>query len=174
MELQPQAGGVVIVPMSREEFEALPDLPQAEWWDGCCVVTGNKYQHGQAVASLAVLLHAAVPSTVGVAIAVSWRLADAEFVPDLVVVRKPVGDVTLSDPPILGVEVLSPSTRHIDLGLKRARYAEAGLPWYWIVDLERSELIVLRNEAGVFVEVERFTQGTTTAPFATTIDVAAL
>lgn len=174
MELQPQAGGVVMVPMSREDFEALPDLPHAEWWDGCCVVTGNKYQHGQAVANLTVLMHAAIPKSDGLAIAVSWRLPDAEFVPDIVVVRKPVGDVKLSEPPILGVEVLSPSTRHIDLGLKRVRYAIAGLAWYWIVDLDHHELIVLRNDDGEFVEVERFSRGTTAAPYQVALDVASL
>jgi Uma2 family endonuclease len=70
--------------------------------------------------------------------------------------------------------VLSPSTRHIDLGLKRARYAEAGLPWYWIVDLEHAELIVLRNDNGHFEEEERVTRGATTAPFSLKIDVSTL
>lgn len=38
--------------------------------------------------------------------------------------------------PLLAVEVLSPSTRHIDLTLKRARYEAAGTPQYWVVDHE--------------------------------------
>jgi Uma2 family endonuclease len=84
------------------------------------------------------------------------------------------GREKLSAAPILGIELLSPSTRHIDLGLKRVRYAEAGLEWYWIVDLDGGELIVLRNDNGEFVEVERISNGTTSAPFEITLDVAAL
>jgi Uma2 family endonuclease len=156
MDLQPKAGGIVMAPMSRAEFEALPDLPHAEWWDGCCVVTGNVYEHGRAVANLT-------------------ALPDAEFVPDLVVVREPVdAKAKLRAAPILGIEILSPSTRHIDLGLKRARYAEAGLAWYWIADLERGELIVLRNDDGRFIDVERVREGTTTAPFEVSLNVSAL
>ncbi len=30
--------------------------------------------------------------------------------------------------------MLSPSTRHIDLGLKRSRYEAAGCPSYWVID----------------------------------------
>lgn len=32
------------------------------------------------------------------------------------------------------MEILSPSTRHIDLGLKRSRYEAAGCPSYWVID----------------------------------------
>ncbi len=51
--------------------------------------------------------------------------------------------------------MLSPSNREADLVIKRAKYARAGLPWYWVVDLVAQELIVLRNEAGELVEVQR-------------------
>src|ERR1700693_5133838 len=38
--------------------------------------------------------------------------------------------------PTLVVEVLSPSTAHLDRGRKMKLYAEHGVPYYWIVDLE--------------------------------------
>jgi hypothetical protein len=38
MDLRAPAGGVLVVPMSREEFEALPEMHHTEWWDGACVV----------------------------------------------------------------------------------------------------------------------------------------
>ena len=41
MDLRAPAGGVLIVPMSREEFDELPEMPHTEWWDGACVVTGG-------------------------------------------------------------------------------------------------------------------------------------
>ena len=38
--------------------------------------------------------------------------------------------------PLLVVEVLSPSTARYDRGLKRRSYQKAGVPEYWIVDVE--------------------------------------
>ena len=50
-------------------------------------------------------------------------------------------------------EVLSTSTAHRDLGTKRATYQAAGVPWYWVVDLEHRELIVYRlTEAGYVLD----------------------
>ena len=37
---------------------------------------------------------------------------------------------------LLAVEVLSPSTARFDRGLKRRRYQRAGIPEYWVVDLD--------------------------------------
>jgi len=42
--------------------------------------------------------------------------------------------------PDLVVEILSPSTRSRDRGIKRRRYATAGVPHYWIVDPRSREL----------------------------------
>ncbi len=39
--------------------------------------------------------------------------------------------------PIVVVEVLSPSTKSIDLNEKRAEYVKRGIPEYWIVDPDR-------------------------------------
>jgi Uma2 family endonuclease len=44
------------------------------------------------------------------------------------------GDTRLTGLPDLAVEVLSPSTRHHDLGTKRRTYGQLGLPELWIVD----------------------------------------
>jgi Uma2 family endonuclease len=55
--------------------------------------------------------------------------------PDVVVARK--ADITprgLAAPPLLVVEVLSPSTRRSDLVRKKQIYADAGCPHYWVVD----------------------------------------
>ena len=58
--------------------------------------------------------------------------------PDLVyVARERLGIVAergIEGAPDLVVEVLSPSTRGRDRGLKMRRYAAAGVPHYWIVD----------------------------------------
>lgn len=55
--------------------------------------------------------------------------------PDLLVARRSdVGDRPISAPLLLAVEVLSPSTRSVDLLLKRGVYAESGVDAYWVVD----------------------------------------
>lgn len=49
---------------------------------------------------------------------------------------------------MLAVEVLSPTTRHLDLYLKRARYEAAGCPSCWVVDPDVPALIVWRLDGG--------------------------
>ena len=58
----------------------------------------------------------------------------------------------LEGPPLLAIEVLSPSTRRIDLGSKRLAYEAAGLPAYWLVDPDVPSLTVLELDAGRYVE----------------------
>jgi len=176
---RPPAGGVVVVPMSRMEFDALPEMPHAEWWDGACVVTGTTRRHARAVVRLgAMIADATSAHTLEVGSGAGWRLPDAEFAPDLFVARPGPPDELLTQPPVLAVEVLSPSTRHIDLGRKRELYASGGLEWYWVVDLGRNELTILRNVGGAsadgLVEIQRFGTGTTVGPVEITVDVAAL
>ena len=60
---------------------------------------------------------------------------DTEVQPDILVApRAQFTERDLPAPPLLAVEVLSPSTRRVDLLLKRDRYEEAGIASYWIVD----------------------------------------
>ena len=50
----------------------------------------------------------------------------------------------VEDPPTLVVEILSLSTARIDLGRKRALYAEHGVPWYWLVDPDARTIEALK------------------------------
>jgi Uma2 family endonuclease len=56
----------------------------------------------------------------------------------------------IEKPPLLVVEILSPSTRHFDLGAKSRRYAELGVLHYWIVDPEAKRLQCYRSVDGAF------------------------
>jgi Uma2 family endonuclease len=175
MDLRPPTGGVLVVPMSRSEFDALPQLHHTEWWDGACVVTGTTRRHGRAITSIAAaLITATQGQQLDVLSGTGWRLPSAEFVPDLVVTATAPDSPALLEVPLLIVEVLSASTRHVDRGRKRELYGEAGLPWYWLVDLVANTLVVLRNDGGVFVEVQRVTSGTTHAPISITVAVGDL
>lgn len=60
--------------------------------------------------------------------------------------------------PVLVVEVTSPATRGMDLGEKAEEYRQAGVPEYWVVDLETEEVTAHTRGAGGW-EVERWKAG---------------
>lgn len=74
------------------------------------------------------------------------------FVPDLLVVAdaETVSRRGIERPPLLVVEILSPSTRGQDRGVKAQRYAELGVLHYWIVDPEATRVECYRLADGVF------------------------
>jgi Uma2 family endonuclease len=50
----------------------------------------------------------------------------------------------------IAVEVVSPEGRSRDLEVKRAEYAQAGIPEYWIVEPEARQVLVLILDAGSY------------------------
>lgn len=77
---------------------------------------------------------------------------------------------------LLAVEV-SVSSRRIDLGVKAAIYARAGVQEYWVLDVEGRTLIVHRAPgADGYADVERFGEDATVTArsVALTVPVAAL
>jgi len=77
------------------------------------------------------------------------------FEPDLLVVADPahISKRGIEKPPLLVVEILSPSTRNVDRGIKSTRYAELGVRHYWIVDPDEQRLECFRLAAGEFALV---------------------
>jgi Uma2 family endonuclease len=53
-------------------------------------------------------------------------------------------------------EVLSPTTRSHDQRIKRPLYAQAGVKWMWVVDVDAKTLVVSRNEGGRWLELGVF------------------
>jgi len=82
---------------------------------------------------------------------------DDAYQPDVVFVAKDgkarVERDGVHGPPDLVVEVLSPSTRRLDLRDKSAVYASSGVREGWFVDLEIDEVRIVRWEAGAEAEV---------------------
>jgi Uma2 family endonuclease len=74
------------------------------------------------------------------------------LVPDIVVVADPshVTSRAIEGPPLLVVEILSPSTRHVDRGVKARRYAELGVEHYWIVDPDEGRVECHRRAGAAF------------------------
>lgn len=162
-------------PMTRAELDALPeDGRRHELIDGTLVVTpAPGFGHQVVVTRLWALLDAACPEGLCVLVApFDVALADDTVVePDLLVA--PVGAFTerdLPSAPLLAVEVLSPSTRLYDLNLKKARYAAAGCPSYWVVDPDRPSLTAWYLRGGEYVQVGH-AAGTQPARPATPYDV---
>jgi Uma2 family endonuclease len=89
--------------------------------------------------------------------------------PDLIVIE-PVGRDRLPHTALLVIEVASTS-RSRDLG-KASVYAAGGVSEYWIVDIDRDEVLVHREPSdAAYASVERFKPGDTIGPL---IDIAAV
>ncbi|MFT4087927.1 MAG: Uma2 family endonuclease [Gordonia sp. (in: high G+C Gram-positive bacteria)] len=126
-------------PFAPEQLAEMPDDGHRyELIDGILVVSpAPKQLHQIVVGELFVALRSACPAEARVLIAPFDVALDAETIvqPDLLVARKTdLTEKNLPGAPLLAVEVLSPSTRALDLSLKKRRYADAGCPHYWIVD----------------------------------------
>lgn len=106
-------------------------------------------------------------------------LADDTVVePDvLVAMRADFGAKNLPAVPLLVVEVLSPTTRLIDLNLKKERYERAGIASYWTVDPAELRLTVYELRDGEYelqVDVVGRESWTAATPFTVTVVPASL
>lgn len=132
---------MVTMPVSRpltiEDFEAIRDAAddghRYELVDGSLIVTPSPARvHQRVVSRLLRLLAQTNPAPARFEVLVApfdVRLGSLTVVqPDVLVVDDS------GETPVLAVEVLSPSTRHLDIGLKWSRYAAGGIPHYWVVD----------------------------------------
>jgi Uma2 family endonuclease len=73
---------------------------------------------------------------------------ERHFEPDLLFVKTGhlhrLGEVALTGPADLVIEILSPATRDYDLGEKREAYAAGGVPEYWMIDARVKRFLVDR------------------------------
>ncbi len=124
---------------TSRDLEAMPDDGNRyELIDGALVVTPSPSRRHQGVSER---LHSALTSACPEGLRVLFApldfviAEDTALQPDLVVVDAAVvRDERAPLRPHLVVEILSPSTRLLDLHVKRERYASAGVPSYWMVD----------------------------------------
>jgi Uma2 family endonuclease len=142
---------------SRRDLESMPDDGRRyELVDGALIVTpAPSRAHQRAAAALYDTLRSAAPGEFLVLFAPVDVVVGEDTVlqPDLLVVRdEEFRDETLPVRPLLAVEILSPSTRHLDLSLKLARYETAGCPSYWVLDPEEGSLMAWEMTDGRYVE----------------------
>lgn len=150
MTADPHAPGL----LSLEQWCALGEdtSARAELQEGVLIVSQRpRLDHQNAILRLGSALLAQVPTGLVVTpepeVVIDPNTPATVRVPDLAVHRG--GDAARLSAAEVSViiEILSPGTRRVDLVLKRSEYAEAGIPHYWIVDLDsrRLELLELRD-----------------------------
>jgi Uma2 family endonuclease len=162
------------------DLDAMPDDGKRyELIGGAIVMTPAPLPVHQRVSrELFVLLREACPPGHEVFYAaIDYDLPGGDRVePDLIVVpHTTVGTKRLKGPALLVVEIVSPGSTTNDLVTKRAAYAEAGVPAYWIVDPAKGHILALRLVDGAY-EAYADTDGPVTLdwPVAVSFTVAEL
>lgn len=142
-------------PFTVHDLEAAPDDGNRwELIDGTLLVSpAPSYEHQTVAFELGIRLRMACPADLRVLLApFAVRPNDTtELQPDVLVFRR--DDVTskhLPLAPLLAVEVVSPSTKAIDLTLKKSAYEVLGVPSYWVVDPLELVLTVFELDATTF------------------------
>ncbi len=136
-----------------EDYEALPDDVRAEYVDGRVHVNPRPTRvHQRVVHRLARMIEDSCEiAGVEVVVEWAWKPSGDEFSPDVLVVPPTDEDVRFTGTPLLVVEVLSTNRAH-DLVTKAFKYAEAGLPRYWVVDPGDRTVTEFELVDGAFVE----------------------
>lgn len=167
-----------------EELQAIPDEAHHhyELIEGQILMSpGPNLRHQMCVLNLAVALRAAASADLQVIISPFDFAPERGTVlrPDVLVVRRGSTEWQRTiAPPVLAIEVISPSGRTTDTVTKRELYARFGVAHYWIVDpAEPSVLTLERTADGAYAEAGR-AQGSeplsVERPFALTVVPSAL
>ena len=179
-------GNVTTLPRGRaythQDLATMPDDGRRyELVDGTLIVTpAPSRRHQQALLTLTLLLAERCPEHLELLFApFDVTLAeDTVLQPDLLIAPKDqFTERDLPVPPLLVVEIRSPSTRHIDLSLKHARYEAVGCPSYWVIDPDEPAVTVWEIDRGAYVERVHLVgdeEGTVTAPYAVSLNPARL
>jgi len=155
------------IPMSREEYFDLPEgPPRHEWCRGEAIEMSEAIPaHQRAVWRLLQALNdafehrglEALPS-LELNMPYSVRIPDIALVPQL-----ELDVVHVHTPPLVAVEILSPSTRRTDLNAKADEYADFGAGQYWIVDIDIPSITVQQNLNGNWITTAILTRQYPTA-----------
>jgi Uma2 family endonuclease len=146
-------------PLTVSDLERTPDDGRRyELVDGVLIVSpAPAILHQVVLHELAVLLQATLPDDLGIVPGPGLRMSDiTELIPDLTVVRRAaLAGVRLTEPPLLAVEVRSPSTALFDMNTKRAVYERFGIASYWVVvpDREKPSVVVFDLSNGTYKQI---------------------
>ncbi|HKN95760.1 MAG TPA: Uma2 family endonuclease [Pseudonocardiaceae bacterium] len=173
--------------MSLDDWAALPEdtSHHYELVEGVLQVSPRPASdHQWALTELAYQLRGQLPTELvalpEVEVVLAPQLPATVRTPDLVVVPRSVAVTSptryQSDDVLLAVEVISPGSRERDEVTKLYEYSEAGIPGYWLVDLEDQVSLTAYLLVDGEYEVVGKGGGTVplTEPVAVTVDMGAL
>ncbi|MEV6800183.1 Uma2 family endonuclease [Micromonospora rifamycinica] len=154
---------------TTDDLDALPeDGRRRELLDGVLILPASPTRIHQTIAMrLGVALEEECPDDFDVTQAVEVRInRTRSFIPDVLVTTSTAAarEPSRYEPHevVLAVEIVSPSTRSIDRVLKPTLYAQAGIPFYWRIEVEDDGLVVhtYRIDAvnEVYLETGRWTK----------------
>lgn len=150
-----QAQGHLGRPATWDDLQTIPsDSYRYEVLDGVLLASpAPGLAHQLAVTAMYDLLRQACPDELYVGLA-PYDFTSGETTvlePDLFVARlAELGEKRATRPPLLAVEVVSPSSHKVDRGSKRLAYEELGVASYWVVDpIQRSVLVLERAGSGL-------------------------
>lgn len=142
--------------MTWEELEQLPEeiAEQIELWDGRVVwLRRGPSEHQRFTVRMRNAIERCARKSMSEQPEACWQV-DVEtnvfldtngksnfLTPDFLVFRclpSPFQDVRAPDTLLVG-EVLSPTNTQTDVEAKKARYADAGIPWYWEITLAQAK-----------------------------------
>ncbi|QYN33090.1 Uma2 family endonuclease [Pseudonocardia sp. DSM 110487] len=153
------------------EFAALPENGDVtcELQEGALVISPSPFpEHQRSMRRLLRIIEDQLPDTLEVLPEVDIDLQLVEpsrpgFVrcPDLVVVptaaidrREREGGLLPADEVVLAVEIVSVGSERTDRTIKHGEYADAGIPHYWIVDIDSRSTLTACHRAGEFGYVD--------------------
>jgi Uma2 family endonuclease len=139
-----------------DDLDAMPDDGRRyELVDGLLLVSpAPRWRHQHAEVQLILVLGPACPDGFTLLTPIDVRGGPrTSMQPDLCVVRdSDLVSEQFQSAPVLAVEIGSPSTTRIDRVLKRDVYADLGIAYYWIIDLAKPSVTVLRLAGDRYVE----------------------
>ncbi|MEJ3656040.1 Uma2 family endonuclease [Actinomycetes bacterium KLBMP 9759] len=173
--------------LTLEDWEALPEDNSAHielQWGKLVMSPKPTESHQDAVGELYLQIRKQLPPAYKVLfdfeVVVRAEAPAIVRAPDLVIIhrgrgrtRVPARDV------IVAVEIISPGSRNVDTHLKAFEYAEAGIPWYWLIDLDPPAPTITVFGLGASDDGYRESQTATgelvvTHPFPLRVDIEAL
>ncbi|WP_089155285.1 Uma2 family endonuclease [Micromonospora sp. NBS 11-29] len=169
---------------TTEDLDALPeDGRRRELLDGVLLMSPSPTRMHQSIAGLLMAaLDEYCPDGYDVTQAVGVRISRTRyFIPDVLVTTSTAAarEPSRYEPHevVLAVEIVSPSTRSIDRVLKPALYAQAGIPFYWRIEIEEEGLVVYTYKIDpvneVYAQTGRWTKFVDTGePFPTNLPIS--
>ncbi len=149
-----------------EDLARFPEGNLFEVIDGLLFVNAQPNILHQMIADeLRAILKAQLPRDVVPVREIGVRLVDALVGPDITLVKRtevqPRASEQKASATVLVVEVASPTTERTDRTVKSEKYAEAGIPGYWRVELDPIKVIAYVLRDGTYAELGAWGAGET-------------